>query len=362
MGSPRRPRSSAGQKQRLVEELAELGLCLDGSRPWHPLVIEELDYALRPAVHERRVPSFGAFIAPTVSAWAWEESTALAIERRPIGDRAIDSARRFADGVSSWLIRHADGRDEWAVFDRPAGSERDLVVLAEAFGAAVVQRHPSGIVRLAGDFGVHRWDGMHWHHEPRISTWLDNVVPMGDGDDRTVVAKLLAFAVHDLGARNIGATLIYRAGDDAHGTHQARLPTPPPLHIRRPADLAPLRHVLGQVDGAAIFDERGVLTEIGVRLVPSVQAEADVEGFKGMRHTSARRYSFDDPDATVIVVSEDGPVTVLRGGRKLGSSAPVPVDPADLIDPDPADLDDEGTDTESEIDDAAATEAQAVPS
>ena len=34
----------------------------------------------------------------------------------------------------------------------------------------------------------------------------------------------------------------------------------------------------------------------------------------GTRHTSARRYSYDDPQATVIVVSEDGPVSVLRNG------------------------------------------------
>ncbi len=43
-----------------------------------------------------------------------------------------------------------------------------------------------------------------------------------------------------------------------------------------------------------------------------------------MRHTSARRYSYDDPQATVIVVSEDGPVTVLRNGRLLGSSGRPP--------------------------------------
>ena len=40
-----------------------------------------------------------------------------------------------------------------------------------------------------------------------------------------------------------------------------------------------------------------------------------------MRHTSGRRYSFDDPAATVIVVSEDGPVTVLRNGELIGRSS-----------------------------------------
>ena len=69
-----------------------------------------------------------------------------------------------------------------------------------------------------------------------------------------------------------------------------------------------------------------MLGEIGVRLVPSVAAEAGVGGYRGTRHTSARRYSFDDPKATVIVVSEDGPVTVVRGGRILGASAPATAD------------------------------------
>ena len=65
-----------------------------------------------------------------------------------------------------------------------------------------------------------------------------------------------------------------------------------------------------------MFDADGILRELGVRLVPSPEAETVVEGFRGMRHTSGRRYSFDDPAATVIVVSEDGPVTVLQRRRR----------------------------------------------
>jgi DNA integrity scanning protein DisA with diadenylate cyclase activity len=74
------------------------------------------------------------------------------------------------------------------------------------------------------------------------------------------------------------------------------------------------------VDGAAIFDVDGVLRQLGVRLVPSNEAEQNVDAFGGTRHTSARRYSHDDPLATVIVVSEDGPVSVLRNGAVLGRS------------------------------------------
>ena len=234
----------------------------------------------------------------------------------------LNGSRLFADGLASWLIRRVTGDDEWAVFDRPAGSERDLVVLAETMGATVVQRHPNGSVRIVGaEFGVLRWDGLTWHHEPPIGSWIDAVAASTHDGDRDVLEILLEFAVHDLGARGIGAILLYRADGGAASTIELRLPPPPPLDVRRPSDLAPLRHALAQIDGAAVIDHDGVLRELGVRLVPSPEAETTVAGFRGMRHTSGRRYSFDDPAATVIVISEDGPVTVLRNGELIGRSS-----------------------------------------
>ncbi len=101
---------------------------------------------------------------------------------------------------------------------------------------------------------------------------------------------------------------------------EERLPSPPALRIRNAPQLAPLRHALAQVDGAAVFDGDGVLRQLGVRLVPSKAAERTVDPFRGTRHTSARRYSRDDPLALVVVVSDDGPVTVFRDGEMLATS------------------------------------------
>ncbi|MDQ2727273.1 MAG: diadenylate cyclase [Actinomycetota bacterium] len=84
--------------------------------------------------------------------------------------------------------------------------------------------------------------------------------------------------------------------------------------------MAPLRHALGQVDGAAVFDVDSILLRIRVRLVPSRAAELNVGALGGTRHTSGRRYSYDDPLATVVAVSEDGPVSILRRGEVLGRS------------------------------------------
>jgi DNA integrity scanning protein DisA with diadenylate cyclase activity len=315
-------RSPSPQRlRRLREELAEAGLDLDGSEPWHALAITEIDYALRPSVHERRVPSYGAIVAPSVDPDLWEQRTELRLALRPVGDTDVAAARRYADGQSSWLVHRLTSDGAWAVFDRPAGSERDLVVLAEALGAVIVQRHPNGAVRIVGTFGVLRWNGLTWHHEQLVSAWFDLVRAYKPFADVKMLETLLEFAVHDLGARGIGATLVFQPDLRLESSFEPRLPTPPALQICRATDLAPLRHALAQIDGASLFDSDGTLRAIGVRLVPSAHAEMTIAPFRGTRHTSARRYSADDPSATVIVVSEDGPVTVMRAGQLRGASA-----------------------------------------
>ncbi len=317
---------------RLRDELAEVGVDVDPDSDWGALLLTELDYALRPRVHERRVPSVGAIIQPSTPSATWEQATGLRVTLRPVDSMPLTGARLFADGVSSWLLRTTDGTDEWAVFDRPAGSERDLVVMSEAMGATIVQRHPNGSVRVSGHFGVLRWEGLSWKREPPVAQWIDTLVGLASDPalDRDVLETLLEFAVHDLGARGVGALLVLGGEPDAEGasgatgagSFQLRLPRPPALDVRQPADLAPLRHALGQTDGAAVIDRDGILRQLGVRLIPSPEAERTVDALRGMRHTSARRYSSDDAVATVIVISEDGPVTVLRGGEVLGTSPP----------------------------------------
>ena len=153
----------SGRLRRLGEELAEAGFELDPLAEVDAILLAEVDYALRPRIHERRVPSVGAIVEPTAPAELWASATDLVITRRPVEAMPLSGARLFADGLSSWIIRRVTGDDEWAVFDRPAGSERDLVVLAESTGATLVQRHPNGQVRVVGAHGVLRWDGLTWH-------------------------------------------------------------------------------------------------------------------------------------------------------------------------------------------------------
>lgn len=310
---------SSRRLARLAEELDEHGLYL-GSSDLTEVLVEEVDKALRPRVHEGRVPTSGTILAPTSDPSNWPAATGLGITRMRSGSVPTSDLRRFVDGLSSWLCRPlGDHPDEVLLFDRPAGSERDLVVLAKAMGATLVQRHPSGVVRVVGPFGVLRWEGLEWRLERHVQSWLRMV--NGDSFASTLpIEPLLEFAVHDLAAAGIGAVLIARHDAAAGPGFQDRLSLPPELNIGTPAHLAPLRHALAQVDGAAMFDGGGVLRRLGVILFATEEARSLVAPLGGTRHTSAARFSYDDAASVVIVVSEDGPVTVLHAGEVLAQS------------------------------------------
>ena len=307
---------ASGRLRRLEEELLDEGTGVIEATSVPSILVDELDYALRPPRHERRLPTYGAIVLPSNVSDDWSRITGLTTTLSRTVERDDHDTRRYADGLVSWAIREADGVTALAVFDRAAGSERDVVVLAEATGGIIVQRRPDSDVRVVGSFGVARWDGSTWHVEPPVGSWLEQAsCGLNDSD---ALDRVLRFAVHDLGAAGIGALIIL--GGSGEGNFEQRLAAPPPLRLDRPTDLGPLRHVLTQVDGATIIDSEGVLRQLGVRLIPSTGAEQSIEAVGGTRHTSARRYSFDDPSAIVIAVSESGPVTVFRDGRIVGRS------------------------------------------
>lgn len=311
-------RSSPGRLRRLREELLEEGVGVVEAVPDADVVLDELDYALRPPRHERRVPTYGSIVMPTVQAEEWTAATGLHVQLSVTSSHDDHDVRRYADGLVSWTVRDRDDIGALAVLDRAAGSERDLVVIAEASGGVVVQRRPDRGVRVVGPFGVARWDGSSWHVEPPFGSWLQRASCGLPDDESDILDRLLRFAVHDLGAAGIGALFVL--GGRQNGGVEHRMATPPPLRLDRPTDLGPLRHVLAQVDGAAFFDATGVLRQLGVRLIPSAAAEEAVGPVRGTRHTSGRRFSADDPDAIVVAVSEDGPVTVFRAGQIVGRS------------------------------------------
>lgn len=314
-----------GRLQRLADELAEEGVpALDGA-PDAVAALVELAYALRPQLHEGRVPTYGALMPP--ASMLFEDHRLIgpdSVELVAVTDLDVQFARRFADGVTSFAVRSPDSITHIACFGRNMADEFDLVGLQASLGGLIVQRHPGGQVRMFGPAGVVRWNGIAWHHDAPIDAWVERLAMVTNDLPIDGVRPLLRFAIHELGGRRIGATLIWRPTD--HPTPERRLEplvhNAPRLRLANVGEEAAIAQALSQTDGAAIFDESASLVAFGIRLAPSSVAEQTIGAMSGMRHTSALRYSYDDPHAVVIVVSEDGPVTLMHGGRAITTVDP----------------------------------------
>lgn len=314
-----------GRLERLVAELRDEGVPALVGAPDGLGGLVELSYALRPHVHEGRVPSYGAIVVDhddlirRPSLLADVDATLV-----PVDELDIRFARRFADGTASFALRTDDGISHLVCFSRDMSAEYDLVGLQSMIGGLVIQRHHSGQVRVFGPAGVVRWDGISWHHDPPLDAWLGRLDEVATELPIHEMRAVLRFAVHELGGRRIGATLIWRPrGSTAPAGRTERLVHHAPvLRLGRPGEGAAIASALAQTDGAAVFDADGALQAVGVRLAPSPEAEATIAAMSGMRHTSAKRYSHDDPSCVVIVVSDAGPVTIMHAGRTV-----VDVDP-----------------------------------
>lgn len=314
-----------GRLQRLADELADEGVPALDAAPDPVGALVELAYALRPQLHEGRVPTYGVLVPPVTPVFDREHRIgADTIDLIDVARLDVQFARRFADGVTSFAVRAGDTITHIAGFGRNMADEYDLVGLQARLGGLIIQRHPGGQVRVFGPHGVVRWNGITWHHDAPVDAWVDRLATVTGDLPIDGVRPLLRFAIHELGGRRIGATLIWRP--TAHPPPERRLEPlvhhAPRLRLGHVGEEAAIAQALSQTDGAAIFDDEPALVALGIRLGPSTEAQAEVAAMSGMRHTSALRYSFDDPHAVVIVVSGDGPVTLMHAGSAIATADP----------------------------------------
>jgi len=182
----------------------------------------------------------------------------------------------------------------------------------ELTGAEIVQRTPVlRAVRLFTRGQVVVWNGRNWVTRPTATAVLPSLRACAPDLHPDVARGVLDLAVHWLSPAHIGTTLViydddidWRALDIGTAAHTPSLSVTNRRHF--PALFASLQ----QRDLAVLFTPEGRVVKIGVGLLSSANADAAVTDGRGMRHRSAHRFSFAPPAATVVAVSEDGPVTI----------------------------------------------------
>lgn len=342
---------------RLYTELVEEQVPLPVDGPAGPALLAELSYALHPPVHEGRVPTFGAVVAtgsppfgPAAAAGdgadgngsggngfgapAGIAAASSRLDHRPdvelIGHALEPEMQRLAaDGRSTFVWRRPDRPDGLLALARSHEDEADLVALRQRLGeVVVVQRERSGRVRAVTSEGVVIWNTVEWVFKPVATSHLRELTRLLPGVATDVLGSLLDLCVHSLSAAGVGATLVWWLDDDEPtGLDRSTARAACSLTVADRRHHPALLNILSQVDRAVVVRRTGELTEVDVALLTSAESGARVAASGGTRHSSARRFSYDQPRSVVFVVSEDGPVSVFSDGA---SAARVRVDPCRL--------------------------------
>lgn len=306
----------AGSARRLAEELAEDGIKLEDD-VMRPRLLDELDYARRIPMFEGRRPLYGSFCMPPGSDVHAADGIADLVE---LDGMPQEMARTFADGRSAFIVHRHEEPPLLVCFDRAVQYEAELVRLQESTGAHIVQRTPLyGQIRLFAERRVISWDGGRWTDRPTAAALLTALRQAAPDLDPKVAHGLLDLAVHWLSPARVGSTIVvheegfqWAAMDVATKFHAPRLSITNRRHF--PALFASLQ----QHDLATLVTGDGSVMYLGVGLRSTVEAERAVDSNRGMRHRSAQRFSYDHPSTTIAVVSDNGPVTIFRGGRSIG--------------------------------------------
>lgn len=303
--------------ERLCHELEDEGILVPADAALRALLIAELDYARHPQMHEGTPPRYGALVSASEIVLDDALGPFAVID---VGDVPLEIVRRLADGRSSFVARDPDGPDRLVSFDRTREYESSAVHVAQTTGGFVLQRLTQGWVRLATPDGVATCDGIHWAAKPLPATLATRVHELVPRTDPHVLARLLDFCIHWLGAGRVGATLIWRLDGDPHELGHlgfGAVVTIPPLDVAHHEHRSPLLNALSQFDRAALVDPRGLIETVGVQMRSSDEARAKVPSFRGTRHTAALRFSADERDALVFVVSSSGTLMVCWQGERL---------------------------------------------
>jgi|GEM_PF-3738263 len=315
-------------------------------------VIEELERAIEPPLHEGALQAYGSIVTFLGSSMIKTRVGSKYKGREHRIQTSNSIYRNAADGSRSFFCRYIDADSSdvevqslWISDTIDFSSEAALFSLREhavyrsqqkpvhskgpILEFVIVQRNRDGDIRLLSDSGILKLTRGIWKKSLYQYAYnLDDVVPklsptlVQDPPIDEVYRRMLRLAVHILGAQGIGATLLIEsiAGEfDSCKRINSRVSLnlrEINLSINEKADQDIIAHLLAHHDGAALFTSEGNLISIKNWISSSFSDEHSLQDIGGTRQLSAitvSRYS----TLPVITVSSDGPVRAYHNGRLI---------------------------------------------
>jgi DNA integrity scanning protein DisA with diadenylate cyclase activity len=281
-------------------------------------LLAELDYALRPIIHEGKMRPFG-FI---------ELSRPLAKPLTRILEVEQKDARRLADGCHSFLLFEAGVFQGLLLLEQKADTEWQLVDLQQELQGLICRTTTAGVTQLFCEPGILIHQMRRWYKKPAVRNLVQSIYQALPQIDLAQLQDILEFCFYELSPQKIGTTLVWYVAPICNQELDILLPSARLWRLRQSFEVklgsavsnAVLQHVLGFTDGAVILDANGAILGAGAHLKYSRESAIALPAYRGTRHTSAQRFSYDCPHTLVFVVSTDSSLTVFSGGRVIAVS------------------------------------------
>lgn len=278
-------------------------------------VFDEIAHLVIAEAHEGIISTSGKFFINSLEELKCEEILFIEIEN-------LKTARLLANGQDCFLLYEKNVFKGLAYFKYPLLNELALVRVFPPSGGLFIQRSDKGVVKFFQGNNIIYLENRVWRSMPLIKEAAWKVSRCLPEVDHIVLKNILEFVYHLLSPMpRVGTTIVWWLQEipengseyDESGQNIKKLN----ISILDEKKNASLCNYLSLADGAIFLDLHGVILRVGVHLKNSKKSIETISEFKGTRHTSAKRFSFDKNEALVFTVSSDGLVSIFADGVNL---------------------------------------------
>jgi hypothetical protein len=302
----------------LKQQISERKLPVDLNAYYTDSLLNEIIFAVNPPIHERNIPKYASMIV--VSKKVSLKHINSIGEIINISKLPEEYSRMLANANQSFYL--IIGKKKIILcLKTQLNNEIDYMKFAVANRVFIVQRFSDGEVKIFTDRNIIIYKKNHWIQKEYSfisNSKVFDVLPMNALNN--CISIILEFCFHVLSPRNIGATLLLKLNTNPvqskyleQGIDIAGLN----LNILNQFHSGAIANLIRQNDGAVLIDHNGTVTNFHSTIRNSERSNTVINKFKGTRHTSARRLTYDLPNIIAFVVSEDGPVMVFSDGVNL---------------------------------------------
>jgi DNA integrity scanning protein DisA with diadenylate cyclase activity len=291
-----------GELELLRKELEVYEIRLDGVIEVFPGFMEYLASALYAPPHEDEAPSWGMLFLESIP----DSATEMIDEYIPT----------FSDGESTFGLQlRDDPQIRTAAFDHVLLDSQILQLCQSTHEAAIVRNENRLTIFHNGK--IHICEQRIWRTLGDLTSAMQKILTHYPGLPHDQFTSILGFAYYELSLRKIGATLVYWLKPEYNTS--STIKDAFQLNFNSPSHQKMVRQYIAFNDGAVIINCENRVLGGQVHLLYSQKSKELIESYPGTRHTSACRFSYDQPDALVVTVSKDGPVSVFSDGCNIAT-------------------------------------------